>query len=694
MIPSSNFDEWKRNNGCLIPSSGSYETSWPQQLALAKQLYDEAYGSHPGFVPDDTSPEDVIKDVQTAEYDAEKIVTWKGISADWLIDVFCQTPFIQRLIEFDCDCWFVRDVCFIELLRRNGRQGALVYHVTMFDDDLCVGPPLKKQRTTPPAKLFRRSSDNAVTEKAGVFVSYTGRYKFRFFVESLQGLRGKPLWTDLFCVDQFAWSGGKGTPTLDKCRNGLLDGLCSSIHEIGSVVLLLERWDGIVDTVGQSWVFWEMFNAVRANASIRFVLSSAERTRLLASVDSFEAEVLSQLIEMDMDELKAANLHDRKAILDRLRDEDISLHDVSCKICDCVRDLFCNEVTSSHAKTFLSNTTSSSFETDGVRLFCSLMADIVLDAVDPSTLNSINDVASCLYSQGKLFAPEPLYQKPLSIRLDEDHRRTLTSATSVAMFLKSQGKLEHAESLLRGALNSCRRSLGDDHKDTLSSMKNLALFLEEQCYLEKANPLFQEVLNSRRRILGNNHRHTLVSINNMASCLENQGKQLEAEALFREAVEHSRRIHGDDHKDTFWYINMLTLCLRHQGKLKEAETLSQDALDNSRRVLGDDHPDTLMFISTMAWVLQDQGELEEADPLYRELVDRSRRIHGDDHPDTFAPISDMAYCLEAQGKLQEAEALYREVLNRSQRILGANHPDTAIYLEDWDRVRVEKRNLP
>ena len=46
-------------------------------------------------------------------------------------------------------------------------------------------------------------------------------------------VKGKYLWTDLFCVDQFAWSGGKGTPALDECPDGLLNGLRSSIHEIG-----------------------------------------------------------------------------------------------------------------------------------------------------------------------------------------------------------------------------------------------------------------------------------------------------------------------------------------------------------------------------------------------------------------------------------------------------------------------------
>ena len=60
MIASSTFDDWKRNN--VLTGSGLYETtSWPQQLALAKLLYNEAYGSHPGFVADETSPEDVIR---------------------------------------------------------------------------------------------------------------------------------------------------------------------------------------------------------------------------------------------------------------------------------------------------------------------------------------------------------------------------------------------------------------------------------------------------------------------------------------------------------------------------------------------------------------------------------------------------------------------------------------------------------
>ena len=83
MVTSSTFDDWKRNNGVLT-TSALCETSWPQQLALAKLLYDEAYGSHPGFVADDRyiarRRDKKIQTVepQIADYDAEKIVSWKG----------------------------------------------------------------------------------------------------------------------------------------------------------------------------------------------------------------------------------------------------------------------------------------------------------------------------------------------------------------------------------------------------------------------------------------------------------------------------------------------------------------------------------------------------------------------------------------------------------------------------------------
>ena len=397
-------------------------------------------------------------------------------------------------------------------------------------DDLCVESP-------------------PIAEKAEVFVSYTGRYKFRFFVESLEGLRGKPVWADLFCVDQFAWSGGKGTPTLDKCRNGLLDGLCSSIHEIGNVVLLLERWDGVVDTVGQSWVFWEMFNAVRANASIRLVLTSAERTRLLTSLRSFQDMVLSQLMEMDMDKLKAANLQDKEAIIDRLRHGEISLHDVSCKICDCVRELFCKEVMS-HAQAFLSDTTSSLVEAAVHEPLCDCMADGVPDEGQRTTLKAITNMASVLYAQSKF-------------------------------------------ALCREALKNLRRILGDDRPDTLTCINIMASYLQAQGKLEEAEPLYRAALHNRRRILGDEHPSTLTSIHNMASNLYEQGKLENTEALFRQTLNTGRRILGDDHPNTLKFISNMASFLREQGKLHDAEPLHREALNSHRRILGDDHPDTL-----------------------------------------------------------------------------------------------------
>ena len=74
---SSTFDERKRNNG-IIAACGLYGTSFKLAALAKQQLYDEVCPSHPGLVPDNISPEDVIKDIQTAQYEADKI----GISAE------------------------------------------------------------------------------------------------------------------------------------------------------------------------------------------------------------------------------------------------------------------------------------------------------------------------------------------------------------------------------------------------------------------------------------------------------------------------------------------------------------------------------------------------------------------------------------------------------------------------------------
>ena len=253
----------------------------------------------------------------------------------------------------------------------------------MLLDDLCVESP-------------------PIAEKAEVFVSYTGQYKFRFFVESLQGLRGKALWTDLFCVDQFGWSGGKGTATLEKCRNGLLHGLCSSIREIGSVVLLLERWNDVVDTVGQSWVFWEIFNAVRANASIRLVLTAAERTR-----------------------------NNRRRILgDEHMHTLTSINNMAC----CLK-------------------AQGKLE-DAEPLYREALNTCrrILGDDHPDTLWSINNMAGCLKEQGKLEDAEPLYREVVDDSrriLGDDHPRTVTSIHNMTCCLQAQGKLEDAGPLYR-----------------------------------------------------------------------------------------------------------------------------------------------------------------------------------------------------------------------------------------------------
>lgn len=153
-------------------------TSLAQQVALAKQLYDEVHG--PEEV--DVSVEDIIARLRTVELaPVDDLVRWKGIQVEWFLDVFCNTAYVQRLLSFGCELWFVRKVCIIEMLRREQiSAGAFIDHLYAFRSETSE----------------RRGGACPVRDTATLFLSYTGRCSFAHFVSMLGQLKGHFIWMD------------------------------------------------------------------------------------------------------------------------------------------------------------------------------------------------------------------------------------------------------------------------------------------------------------------------------------------------------------------------------------------------------------------------------------------------------------------------------------------------------------------
>jgi tetratricopeptide (TPR) repeat protein len=87
----------------------------------------------------------------------------------------------------------------------------------------------------------------------------------------------------------------------------------------------------------------------------------------------------------------------------------------------------------------------------------------VLGKEHPTTLASLNNLASVLQGQGKYEETEVMYRRALKGReniLGMEHPSTLASVNDIATVLQAQGRYEEAEAMNRQALNGYEKLLG------------------------------------------------------------------------------------------------------------------------------------------------------------------------------------------------------------------------------------------
>jgi tetratricopeptide (TPR) repeat protein len=156
-----------------------------------------------------------------------------------------------------------------------------------------------------------------------------------------------------------------------------------------------------------------------------------------------------------------------------------------------------------------------------------------------------------------------------------EHPSTLMSMNGLATSLRQQGKYAEAEALDRQTLQLSEKVLGPEHPDTLASMNNLAISLRQQGKYAEAEALDRQTLQLKEKVLGPEHPSTLISMNNLAISLRQQGKYAEAEALDRQTLQLSEKVRGPEHPHTLMSINGLATSLRQQGKYAEAEAVYQ-----------------------------------------------------------------------------------------------------------------------
>ncbi len=305
----------------------------------------------------------------------------------------------------------------------------------------------------------------------------------------------------------------------------------------------------------------------------------------------------------------------------------------------------------------------------------------VVGVSDPLTLFSMNNVAVCYLTAGKLDLALPLYQEVLRLRqstLGPDHLDTLVSMNNLAAGYRKAGKLDLALPLFEETLKRRKAILGLDHAHTLESMNNLAGGFQDAGKLDLALPLFEETLRLRTAKFGIDHPITLTSTSNLALAYKDAGKLDLAIPMWTETLKLAKEKLGLDHPETLAGMTNLASGYRAAGKVDLALPLYEEALRLTRAKLGPDHPDTLNSIHALAGGYTTAKKFDLALPLAEEAVHRIRATLGPDHPQTLSAMNNLAVGYRTAGKLDLALPLYQETLKQRVAKVGSEHPHTII----------------
>ena len=283
-----------------------------------------------------------------------------------------------------------------------------------------------------------------------------------------------------------------------------------------------------------------------------------------------------------------------------------------------------------------------------------------LGPTHPSTLRTVQNLATVLTGKGQYGEAEELYRRALADReekLGPTHPSTLGTVQNLATVLTGKGQYDEAEELYKRALAGSEEKLGPTHPSTLRTVQNLAIVHADKGRYDEAEELYKRALAGREEKLGPTHPDTLRTVQNLATVLEDKGQYDEAEELYKRALAGREEKLGPTHPSTLRTVQNLANVLADKGQYDEAEELYKRALAGREEKLGPTHPDTLGTVENLANFLTREGRYDEAEELYkRALADREEKL-GPTHPSTLRTVQNLVMCLEKQGRSREAKSL-------------------------------------
>ncbi|MGZ8843011.1 MAG: tetratricopeptide repeat protein, partial [Pyrinomonadaceae bacterium] len=287
--------------------------------------------------------------------------------------------------------------------------------------------------------------------------------------------------------------------------------------------------------------------------------------------------------------------------------------------------------------------------------------------------------AAIKINESNFAAAERPAQEALAIRrtlLGNEHTDVLDSLNTLATVIYSKGDLTTAEQLFREALTLRRKLFGEDHPDIASYINNLGFLLYEKGDYQSAEPLFRDALARHRRLRGKDDPTTATSINNLALVLQNQSRYDEAEPLFREALEIRRKAFGEEHAGVAQSTNNLAGVLTDKADYAAAEPLFRRALELRRKLLPKGNSQIGVTLVGLGRLLVLRDDARGGELMLREGLEILQKSYAKDYWRVAEATSLMGESLTALKRFDEAEPLLLEGYSTFKTIRGERHRQT------------------
>ncbi|KAL4759686.1 uncharacterized protein BDW70DRAFT_161387 [Aspergillus foveolatus] len=209
-----------------------------------------------------------------------------------------------------------------------------------------------------------------------------------------------------------------------------------------------------------------------------------------------------------------------------------------------------------------------------------------------STLDTVNNLGTLYSDQVKLKEAEEMYWRALLKEAEQmyqralagyekalgpDHTFTLDTVNNLGTLYFNEGKLKEAEQMYQRALAGREKALGPDHTFTLDTVHNLGILYKKQDKLKEAEQMYQRALAGFEKAWGS------------------WTKPVE---MYQRALAGYEK--GPGHTSTRNTLYDLVILYEKQDKLKEAEQMYQRALAGYEKALGPGHSKTRMVSESLA----------------------------------------------------------------------------------------------